>query len=154
MKKKYPMINIRGVIYLLIAALVLVAATDYFLVKMMTGGSKLWILPMIVSMGCLFMSIMGIISVTSVGIDVKDGKVWLPDTIAPKNCVPAFELADLEEIHLEDSERETVPNSAATYAGCRVIFTLKNGKRHEYYPMMLGKRQYLRLYNGLTAMIK
>ncbi len=151
MNKKFPMTNYRGLVYLIILTCILLGVTSLFTTFLFSGKSLLWLIPALVCFFLLIVDIMGFLTVISIGIDLKDGVVWLPDPNMLRRCVPVFELAQLAEIHLEDQNGDTVTIDAESYAGCKIIFTLKSGETHQYYPMILNKKQYRRLYDGLMA---
>lgn len=151
MNKKFPMTNYRGLVYIIILTCILLGVTSLFTTLLFSGKSLLWLIPAVICFFLLIVDIMGFLTVISVGIDLKDGVVWLPDPNMPRRCVPAFDLEELSDIHLENQDAETVPMEAESYAGCRILFTLQDGTTHQYYPMILNKKQYRRLYNGLMA---
>ena len=149
MNKKFPMTNFRGAVYLIILICVLLGLTSLFSVFLFSGRGVLWLLPMVICFIPLIVAIMGFLTVISIGIDLKDGVVWLPDPSMPRRGLPAFDLDTLAGMHLEDQKGAEVPIDAESYVGCRVIFELDDGQTCQYYPMILNKKQYQRLHDGL-----
>ena len=150
MNKKFPMTNYRGMAYLLILTCLLLGLTSLFSVFLFSGQGTLWLIPTAICFFLFIVAIMGFLTTISIGIDVKDGVIWLPDPNMPRRSLPVFELNKLANVHLENQDGEIVAIDAEDYTGCRIIFTLDDGETHQYYPMILNKRQYKRLDDALT----
>ena len=151
MNKKFPMTNYRGLTYIIILTCILLGATSLCTVFLFSGRGILWFIPAVICFFLLIIDIMGLLTVISIGIDLKDDVVWLPDPNMPRRSIPAFNLDQLEDIHLETQNGEIVSMESDNYAGCRIIFSLKDDESQQYYPMILNKRQYKNLYNGLMS---
>ena len=139
----------------MIACLILFAAAigifSYSLSSLMAGGTKFWIIGLVVAGILFFIDLLSISSNLSAGIDVKDNIVIFPDIDISKGKIPQFNLKDLKDVILRDGEgKELDPQKDSLY-GARFAFVLKDGQEKLYYPVAITAKQFETVKNGLLG---
>ncbi len=122
------------------------------LVLVLTGGSKLWIIPVVIFVILTMICIMILMSVLIAGVDIKDDMVILPDEDPKNGKVPKFNIHELKSIELHNSDGPISPEDDSL-TGARVVFILSNGKHEQYYPVGITMNQYYKLKDGMMALI-
>ena len=116
-------------------------------------GSKLWYAGVVIFGGLLLFGVLIARSVLDAGIDVIRGTVILPDIKHPeRGKVPAFHVADLEDVGLFTLDGKELDPAADKLAGAKVVFSLRNGETREYFPLSITRRQFDRLRRGMLLM--
>ena len=116
-------------------------------------GSKLWFIGVVIFGGLLLFGVLIARSVLDAGIDVIRGTVILPDIKHPeRGKVPAFHVADLEDVGLFTLDGKELDPAADKLTGAKVVFALKDGDSKEYFPLSITKKQFEKLRRGMILM--
>lgn len=152
MNKHFSIVNKRSVVYVTIGMLLLIALLGVCL-SFALKGSKLWFIGVVIFGGLLLFGVLIARSVLDAGIDVIRGTVILPDIKHPeRGKVPAFHVADLEDVCLCTLGGERLDPDKDKLAGAKVVFSLRNGETREYFPLSITRRQFDRLRRGMLLM--
>ena len=152
MNRHFSIINRRSVIFVTALMLLLIALLGVSL-SFALKGSKLWYAGVVIFGGLLLFGVLIARSVLDAGIDVIRGTVILPDIKHPeRGKVPAFHVADLEDVGLFTLDGKELDPAADKLAGAKVVFSLKDGDSKEYFPLSITKKQFDRLRRGMLLM--
>lgn len=152
MNKHFSIVNRRSVVYVTIGMLLLIALLGVCL-SFALKGSKLWFIGVVIFGGLLLFGVLIARSVLDAGIDVIRGTVILPDIKHPeRGKVPAFHVADLDDVCLCTLGGEKLDPDRDRLAGAKVVFYLKDGQTREYFPLSITKKQFDRLRRGMLLM--
>lgn len=154
MNAHFPIVNMRGLITAICFTLLNIVLFSISLSMRLGGGSRLWLIPVIVFAVFFLISIMVLISVLRAGIDVKDGTVIMPDLDPSKGKQPKFQIDDLMEIHLENGDKKILNPYKDNLVGARFVFTLQDGRQEIYYPVAVTPKQFEKVKTGMFNLKK
>lgn len=133
---------------LLLVSIVLFSVPISFL---LTGGSKLWLIAIIIAVGLFLIGIVSMGSILSAGIDVKDNMVIFPGMDLAKGKSPQFSLGNLQDILLRNGDGKELDPYKDDLFGARFVFILKDGSEKIYYPVALTAKQFEKVKNGMLG---
>ena len=107
-----------------------------------TGGSKLWLISIIVLASFFILSLMTLFSIMKSGIDIKHDMVIFPDIDPHKGKHEHFNIQDLSDIILRNSEDKNINPYEDSLYSARFVFILKDGSEAIYYPVSITLKQY------------
>lgn len=154
MNAHFPIVNMRGLITAICFTLLNIVLFSISLSMRLGGGSRLWLIPVIVFAVFFLISIMVLISVLRAGIDVKDGTVIMPDLDPSKGKQPKFQIDELTEIHLENGDKKILNPYKDNLVGARFVFTLQDGRQEIYYPVAVTPKQFEKVKTGMFNLKK
>ena len=154
MNAHFPIVNMRGLITAICFTLLNIVLFSISLSMRLGGGSRLWLIPVIVFAVFFLISIMVLISVLRAGIDVKDGTVIMPDLDPSKGKQPKFQIDELTEIHLENGDKKILDPYKDNLVGARFVFTLQDGRQEIYYPVAVTSKQFEKVKTGMFNLKK
>lgn len=155
MKKHFYVINKKALALCFIAIVVNMFISVMAIVKLMQGGSRLWLIPIIIFVTFILITMLILIQVTSSGVDVKDNVVIAVDADKPEKGKCALcNLDDIRTVDLQDGEGNSMDLESKSLSGGRVTFILKGGTKRQYYPMYITKRQFEAIRDGIEKLIK
>ena len=149
MNRHFSVISKRGATAASLFVLINIALFSASLAMRVSGGSRLWLLPLIVFAVLFLISIMVLISVLTAGIDVKNGTVIMPDLDASKGKLPKFQVEEIAEIFLRNGEGKTLNPDKDSLVGARIVFALKDGAEEIYYPVAITAKQFEKIQSGM-----
>lgn len=155
MKKHFYVINKKALVLCFISIIVNMFISVMAIVKLTQGGSRLWLIPIIIFVTFVLITMLILIQVTSSGVDVKDNVVVAVDADKPeKGRCALCNLDDIKAVDLQDAEGNSMDLENKHLSGGRVTFILKDRTKKQYYPMYITKRQFEAIKNGIDKLIK
>lgn len=152
MNKHFPVINKKATLFLCALVFVNIIISAICVSFVLTGGNKLFIIPLIVFVIFFFISIMILVSVLTAGIDVKNNQVIMADIEnTSKGKQPQFNIKDLKNVCLIGCAEPT-GLSNHKLVGAKIDFELKDGTHKQYYPIELTVNQYQNIKEGMLNM--
>lgn len=154
MNAHFAVINKRGAITagaLVFLSIVLfsVSAAQFF-----SGGSKFWLVPLIIFVILFILAIMILVSVLTAGVDIRDGVVIMPDLDPSKGKQPKFRIGNLQDIRLRNGEGQDLNPATDSLLGARIVFLLSDGDEEIYYPVGITPAQFEKLKNGMLSLAR
>lgn len=119
------------------------------LAKIIGGGSRLWLIPVIIFIVLFIISVMILVSVMTAGIDIKDGTVILPDLDPSKGKQPKFNIKALRDVQLRNGEGRVLDPGKDNLVGARIAFLLDDNSVELYYPVSITPRQFEKIRTGM-----
>ena len=154
MNAHFPVVNMRGMITAICFTLLNIVLFSFSLAMQLGGGSRLWLIPIIIFAVFFLISIMILVSVLRAGIDVKDGTVIMPDLDPSKGKQPKFQIDELTEIHLENGDKKILNPYKDNLVGARFAFALQDGRQEIYYPVAVPPKQFEKVKTGMLTLKK
>ena len=155
MNGHFSVVNKRGLTAAGVFLAITIALFSISLIMRIQSGSRLWLIPIIFAAVLFLFAMRMIMTISSSGIDVQDGRVVLPDLENPaKGKQPRFNIADLKGIELINGEGKALDPEKDNLLGGRVVFSVTGGKEEIYYPIAITARQYKDIHDGMLAMAK
>lgn len=154
MNAHFPIVNLRSLLAAVCFTLLNIALFSVSLAMRLGGGSRLWLIPLIIFAVFFLISIMVLVSVLRAGIDVKDGTVIMPDLDPSKGKQPKFQIDELTEIHLENGDKKILDPYNDSLVGARFVFTMKDGRQEIYYPVAVTAKQFEKVKTGMFELQK
>ena len=154
MNAHFPVVNTRGTVAASVFTLLNIILFSVSLAMILSGKSRLWLIPVIVFAVFFLISIMVLISVLRAGIDVKGGTVIMPDLDPSKGKQPKFQIDELTEIHLENGDKKILDPYKDNLVGARFVFTLQDGRQEIYYPVAVTPKQFEKVKTGMFNLKK
>ncbi len=152
MQGHFSFINRRG----LLAACTLTAFSiclfSLSLSMTLSGGSGLWLIPLIISVIIFLLCLMILVSVLTAGVDVEAGRVVFADASGVGGKKAQFPLSQLSNLYLADGSGPIEHPEEGSLVGGRVVFVTSDGNEYVYYPVSITARQYKKLHDGLLEM--
>ena len=138
MQGHFSVINKRGFITSCILIFISILGFAYSLFRQVGGGSKLWIVPLILFACFALISLLILRGVATAGVDVQNGQVIFAAAGGNGLRAPQFSLSDLESVQLYNSDGPIANPESSVLAGAKVVFTTKNDQQFVYYFVILG----------------
>ncbi len=152
MQGHFSIINKRGMLTACILTCFSILLFSLSLSMKLGGGSKLWLIPLIVSVIIFLLCLMILVSVITAGVDVEAGQVVFADASGVGGKHPQFPLSQLSAIRLANADGPVEDPERDSLLGGRVVFTTEDGKEYVYYPVSITARQYKKLREGLLEL--
>lgn len=149
MNRHFSVISKRGAVTAALFTLINIVLFSLSLAMRLGGGSRLWLLPIIVFAVLFLFSIMILVSVLSAGIDIKNGTVIMPDLDASRGKQPKFQIEELKDICLQDEDGNTLNPNQDSLIGARIVFLLEDGSEEIYYPVSITPKQFENIRSGM-----
>lgn len=154
MNAHFPVVNTRGALAASLFTLINIILFSISLAMRLGGGSRWWLIPLVIFAVFFLISIMVLISVLRAGIDVKDGTVIMPDLDPSKGKQPKFKIEALTKIQLRNSDGKILDPEKDNLIGARFVFTLEDGREEVYYPVAVTSKQFKKVSSGLSELKK
>lgn len=149
MQGHFSVINKRGLITSCILIFLSILGFAFSLFKLTGGGSKLWVLLLILCACCALISLLILRGVSTAGVDVQNGQVVFANAEGNGLRAPQFPLSDLKSIQLHNSRGPLANPESASLAGAKVVFTTKENRQFVYYPVTITYKQFHNLKQGI-----
>ena len=149
MQGHFSVINKRGLITSCIFIFISILGFAFSLFRLVSGGTKLWIVLLAFAACCALISLLILRGVATAGVDVLNGQVVFADAGGSGLREPQFSLADLESIQLYNSDGLIENPEKASLTGAKVVFTAKESRQFVYYPVTITYKQFRNLKQGL-----
>ena len=153
MNGHFSVINKKGMAITFVIMAVNAGISGMSLAMIISGGSKLWLLPIIFFVTFFLIATLIMIQIVNAGIDIKRGIVIMPDIDPKKGKCPQFNLQQLSEIYLADKDGNHVNPDTASLSGARVTFKLEDGSIKQYYPIAITKKQFKSIEKGMMTLL-
>lgn len=152
MQGHFSVINKRGLITSCILIFLSILGFAFSLFRLTGGGSKLWIVLLILCACCALISLLILRGVSTAGVDVQNGQVIFADAGGNGLRAPLFSLAELKSIQLQNSSGPIEHPEKDSLAGAKVVFTTKDNEQFVYYPVTITYKQFQNLKQGLLRL--
>ena len=151
MNKHYPIISKRGALCAGLFLFINLCLLSLFLALFLQGGSRIWLLPLIIFIVFALFGLFILVSVLRAGIDIQNGIVILPDVNGVKGNIPKFSIEDLLDIVLRDCDGKTLDPDSDSLIGARFVFILKEEAEEIYYPVAVTSKQFHATRRGMLS---
>lgn len=152
MQGHFSFINKRGLLAACMLTAFSICLFSLGLAMTLGGGSRLWLIPLIISVIIFLLCLMILVSVLTAGVDVEAGQVVFADASGAGGKQPQFPLSQLSDIHLANADGPIKDPEKDSLLGGRVVFTTEDGNEYVYYPVSITVRQYRKLRDGLLEL--